>query len=180
MSPTKSHRKRAPRAMRASAAAARVHSRRPTDVSLKGAFIERASAAIATVATRLEAAELKQAVSAPTQAGTILFALPPPRVGGLFTPEDPLAKARLRGIERRDQLLAQEGGTLSSEQVSRRLRITRQAVDQRRKNGGLLAIDVGRRGYLYPAWQFDEGGVISGLPRVLALLRAQPPLPHAR
>src|SRR5260221_291411 len=49
--------------MRASTAAARVHSRRPTDASLKGAFIERASAAIATVATRLEAAELKQAVS---------------------------------------------------------------------------------------------------------------------
>src|SRR5260370_32595184 len=148
--------------------------------SLKAAFLQRARAAVEEVADRLQANELQQAVAAPTRAGSILVALSHPSVVGILTPDDPLAKARLRGIQPRDELLAQDGGTFSSVEVAKRLRITRQAVDQRRKSGQLLAVGVGRRGYLYPARQFDEAGVRSGFAEILAALRHHPPLAQAR
>lgn len=160
--------------------ASRAHGEARVDPSLKGAFLARASAAIASVASRLDARALQQAVGASTQAGTILVALSQPGIVGLLTQEDPLAKARLRGIERRDQMLAEEGGSLSSEAVAKLLRISRQAVDLRRKNGSLLAIHLGRRGYLYPAWQFSDRGVLDGLPQVLAELKRHPALAQAR
>jgi hypothetical protein len=56
---------------------------------------------------------------------------------------------------------------LSSTQVARLLRITRQAVDKRRRDGKLPAVEVGRKGFRYPAWQFG----LSGLGSVLTTLR---------
>jgi hypothetical protein len=34
------------------------------------------------------------------------------------------------------------------------LRISRQAVDKRRQEGALLAVELGKKGYQYPSWQF--------------------------
>jgi hypothetical protein len=53
------------------------------------------------------------------------------------------------------------------EAVAKHLRLTRQAVNRRRKLGTLLGLDAGRHGFLYPAWQFDREGTISGLEEVL-------------
>ena len=47
------------------------------------------------------------------------------------------------------------------------LHITRQAVDKRRKAGKLLAVDLGRRGYFYPVWQFTDSGALPGLEEIL-------------
>jgi hypothetical protein len=43
-------------------------------------------------------------------------------------------------------------------------------VDKRRQAGTLLGINVGGHGYHYPAWQFEQSGVVSGLERVLKTL----------
>jgi hypothetical protein len=51
--------------------------------------------------------------------------------------------------------------------VAKLLRITRQAVDKRRKEGKLLGLEFGRKGFRYPAWQFGLQNVES----VLAALR---------
>ena len=59
----------------------------------------------------------------------------------------------------------------AGEEAASALGITRQGVDKRRRAGRLLAVTVGRRGYLYPAWQFTSGGVLPGLEQVLAALR---------
>jgi hypothetical protein len=50
------------------------------------------------------------------------------------------------------------------------LRVSRQAIDKRRKTQTLLAVRVGRR-YLYPAWQFGEAGALEGLAAILDALR---------
>ena len=82
--------------------------------------------------------------------------------------DGPLAAAKLRGLRYREKMLSAEGGTLSSQEVAGILGITRQAVDKRRKAGRLIGLSTGRRGYAYPAWQFDpESGTLPGLEEVL-------------
>jgi hypothetical protein len=82
----------------------------------------------------------------------------------------PLAGARLRGLVARQDLLAREGGALGVQEVAKLLQLSRQAVHKRHRAGRLLAIDCGRHGYLYPAWQFVPGGVLQGLEEVLQTL----------
>jgi hypothetical protein len=87
-----------------------------------------------------------------------------------IAPPDPLAAARLRGMQVKRELLYVDGKPLSSEEVAKFLGISRQAVDKRRKKSQLLAVSLGKRGYYYPIWQFKDGNVIDGLDRVLRVL----------
>jgi hypothetical protein len=92
-----------------------------------------------------------------------------------LAPNDPLAAARFKGVQVKHELLYQDGQPLTSEEVAHLLHITRQAVDKRRSKGQLLGVALGRRGYLYPAWQFHSGQVLPGLERVLAALKDYDP-----
>lgn len=88
-----------------------------------------------------------------------------------FAPKtDPLTSARLRGQQMKIELLYQDDNPLSSEQVGALLRISRQAVDKRRNQGKLFGLSLGRRGYLYPSWQFQDGTILAGLEKVLTAL----------
>ncbi|MEZ4239427.1 MAG: hypothetical protein R3F59_25375 [Myxococcota bacterium] len=78
---------------------------------------------------------------------------------------DPLAQAKIRGLLARRELVQAEGGCLTGSDAADLLGLSRQAVDKRRQSGALLAVAIGRRGYLYPAWQFADG-VSVRLPRV--------------
>jgi len=86
--------------------------------------------------------------------------------------QDRLARARVRGLEARQQLADAEGGSLSSEEVSRLLEISKTAVLKRQAAGRLLAWREERlQAARFPRWQFDEHGmVLRGLEQVLALL----------
>ena len=95
----------------------------------------------------------------------VLQALSQPEVLAALAPSDPLAAARMRGAQVQQSLLS---GAYSSEEVAKILRMTRQGVDKRRRQGQLLGLSVGRRGYRYPSWQFQSGEVLQGLPDVLA------------
>jgi biotin operon repressor len=92
-----------------------------------------------------------------------------------LAPNDPLAAVRFKGVQVKHELLYQDGQPLTSEEVAQLLHITRQAVDKRRSKGQLLGVSLGRRGYLYPAWQFHSGQVLPGLERVLAALKDYDP-----
>jgi hypothetical protein len=46
------------------------------------------------------------------------------------------------------------------------LKISRQAVDKRRRENKLLGLELGKKGYHYPSWQFD----LRGLEQILAAL----------
>jgi hypothetical protein len=103
------------------------------------------------------------------------------RLADRFLPLDALAKARLRGILVMRELLAGDGGALSASDVAKTLGISRQAVDKRRQAGQLLAIEMPKRGWLYPAWQFKKTGtVLEGVPEVLQALAEHDPWAQVR
>jgi hypothetical protein len=103
------------------------------------------------------------------------------RLAERVLPHDPLAKARFRGVLAMRQVLGADGGTLSGQEVADLLRITRQAVDKRRKAGRLLAVETPKRGHLYFGWQFtDAGQELPGLVDVLKALAEHDPWARAR
>ena len=59
---------------------------------------------------------------------------------------------------------------LTAGEIGSTLGSTRQAVDNRRKRKTLIAVQLGKRGYRYPAWQFSGGQVLPGLDRILRVL----------
>jgi biotin operon repressor len=87
----------------------------------------------------------------------------------------PLAAARLRGVEKQPALLEASGGILSAEQTAAVLGISRQAVDKRRRQGRLIGLTQGRRGYAFPAWQFANGRPVPHVEQVLDLLNEHDP-----
>jgi hypothetical protein len=123
-----------------------------------------------TVFPHLHEAALKEALKASTEFGTILNALEQPEVAASVRDQDPLAMARLRGIEAKRRILTGDGGMFSAEEVGEILTISRQAVEKRRKSGRLIGVSLGRRGFGYPAWQFTERGTLSHLETILAAL----------
>jgi hypothetical protein len=86
--------------------------------------------------------------------------------------EDKLARAHVRGVGARQQLMEAEGGSLSSEDVARMLRISKTAVLKRLSTGRLLAWREERlQAARFPRWQFDEHGqVLADLEDVLEIL----------
>ena len=81
--------------------------------------------------------------------------------------------AELEANQNRARLLRQ---SISAEEAGRLTGRSRQAVERQRREGRILALRVGRR-WRYPAWQFDvdgPGGLVPGLPEVVALLHSTP------
>jgi hypothetical protein len=84
-------------------------------------------------------------------------------------PNDPLLEAKLKGVRHKLELLNDRGKkALTSSEVAALLGISRQAVDNRRKNKSLLGLSLGSRGYRYPAWQFIDNRILPGWERVLS------------
>jgi hypothetical protein len=85
--------------------------------------------------------------------------------------DSPLARARLRGIRRKREMLEAEGGSVGTAEVAEILGgISKQAVDKRRERGTILALPRGGGEYAFPLWQFDDNtrdGLLPGLARVL-------------
>ncbi len=134
-------------------------------------FATRALRAIASLLTFAKESELSAAAAAETDIDVLVRALESNSLATALKARDPLAPARLRGLKRRGELLRAEGGMMTAAVVAKLLRLTRQAVDNRRRAGQLIALQVGRRGYLYPAWQFTDRGVLEGLAEVLSALK---------
>lgn len=86
--------------------------------------------------------------------------------------ESKLAQALVRGVEARQKLAEAEGGSLSSEDAARLLRISKTAVLKRLESGRLLAWREERlQAARFPRWQFDvHGQVLAGLEEVLSIL----------
>ena len=130
-------------------------------------FVSRLLRVVQTLEEDLSNTRIDEVASAATDYDAILEALhASPRIGRLIS-EDPFAAAKMRGLKRKQQMMEQAGGTLSSEGVADVLGITRQAIDKRRAANQLLALTQGKRGYVYPRFQFDEGRTLQGLQEVL-------------
>lgn len=138
-------------------------------------FDTRALNALKKLKRELPEKQIREASSASTDYMVLLKALTAPSVATQLVSEDPLAEARLRGVQRKDALLQRSGGILGSTEAARLLGISRQAVDKRRSRGHLIGLTQGRRGYAYPAWQFAKGRTIANLERVLDALSGHDP-----
>jgi hypothetical protein len=93
-------------------------------------------------------------------------------IGGGVSREQKLARAHVRGLEARQQLVEAEGGSWSSEEVARLLHISKTAVLKRLAAGRLLAWREERlQAARFPRWQFGEHGqVLNGLEEALGTL----------
>ena len=129
----------------------------------KDVFLERGIRALQSLADSLDTNNLLQALAAPTDTAVLGRALS--RLESLGE-ADPLLPALLRGMNAKRELLQSEGGSVSGAEVAKLLKISRQAVDKRRLQGKLIAVELGKKGFYYPVWQVG----LSGLEEVLEKL----------
>jgi hypothetical protein len=110
-----------------------------------------------------------QSSSSLARLANLAFAL---TLGTRETRQDKFALAVARGLEARQKLAEAEGGSLSSEEVARLLRLSKTAVLKRLEAGRLLAWREERlQAARFPRWQFDEHGqVLAGFEDVLGVL----------
>jgi biotin operon repressor len=138
-------------------------------------FFSRAFNALTSIANELPAQSLEELTASSTDFELLVNALSAATIKTESIDPDPLIRAKLRGIEHRKRILEKLGGTLSAEQVSETIGISRQAVDKRRGQNQLIGLTQGRRGYAYPAFQFENGKAIDGLKEVLDALSGHDP-----
>jgi len=138
-------------------------------------FLTRGLRALTRLAEALSPEALTDAAAAETDYAVLVSALEQPAALSELERHDLLAQTRLRGLEARQRLLDADGGPLSGEDAAKLLRVSRQAIDKRRRAGRLLGIRVGPHRYAYPSWQFVEEGILPGLEDVLHDLRHHDP-----
>jgi hypothetical protein len=133
------------------------------------ALMRRAINAVLVLAT-LSEDSVVEATSASTDLAALVRALRSDELLDDLSRAEPLAPAFIRGIEARQRLIEEHGGTLTAEQVAQTIGISRQGVEKRRQAGKLVALTTGRHGYRYPVWQFSDSGTLPGLEEVLGVL----------
>jgi hypothetical protein len=141
-------------------------------LSLHGVVLKRVQSAVSELVNVSLEAHLLEALSANTAMDALIHLVSRDTAAAqvALNVEDPLRAARARAAKRMSELLAAEGGPLRVEEVAARLRITRAAVDKRRRAGTLIGIEDGGRAVLYPGWQFTETGLLPGLDDALRLI----------
>lgn len=154
---------------------ATVRAMRASSDGLRNVVLARALNALAEVMAK-DVTGLEEVASASTDYAVLLRVLQRPEVLEALTADDPLAPARLRGIEARKRLLEREGGSVSAAEIGQMLGgISPQAVNKRRKAGRLLALPVGENRYRYPVWQVVAGRVLPGFEEVLGAFGVEDP-----
>jgi hypothetical protein len=112
---------------------------------------------------------LLRAAESGTDAGALAEIASGAAAGSAVEALDPEAELVARGARRKAELIALAGGLLSAGEAAARLRISRQAVDKRRRAGRLIAVPRGRE-HGYPAAQFTDDGLVLGLDDCLGAL----------
>jgi len=138
-------------------------------------FFSRAFNALSSITNELSSQSVEELTASSTDFELLVNAVSATSTAAASTDADPLIRAKLRGIEHRKRILEKLGGTLSAEQVSELIGISRQAVDRRRSQNQLIGLTQGKRGYAYPAFQFENGKTLDGLKEVLDALSGHDP-----
>jgi hypothetical protein len=147
---------------------------------LKRAFaIQTAQEAVKSIVEKLPAgilAELVESGRAAEGAVKLIIDLVTAAAPVAATEASALDRARVRGLRVRQELLEQEGGLVSAAELADLLGISRQAVDDRRKQGQLVALKDAARHFKYPVWQSHEGNTLPGLEEALKALDTTDPM----
>lgn len=139
------------------------------------ALVSRLLRVVTNLDKELPKEKINEVIAAPTDYLVLLSAVSASSLATESVGDDPLAAAKFRGLERKRQILEAAGGALSAQGVADLLGITRQAVDKRRAQNQLLALTQGRRGYIYPCFQFEDGKTMPGFEETLAELKSFDP-----
>ena len=97
------------------------------------------------------------------------LSLPVEESGGEWAVKLPISnqqameRALARGVVARKDLEAEEGGAYSGEQVAELLKITPQAVDQRRGSRRMIAWQNESGNWRFPVWQFSANTMLLGV-----------------
>ena len=138
-------------------------------------FFSRAFNALSSITNELSSQSVEELTASPTDFELLVNALSAASIAAESSDGDPLIRAKLRGIEHRKRIIEKLGGSLSVEQVSKLIGISRQAVDKRRSQNQVIGLTQGKRGYAYPAFQFEDGKTLDGLKEVLDALSGHDP-----
>jgi hypothetical protein len=138
-------------------------------------FFSRAFNGLSEIANELSSQGIEELTASSTDFELLVNTLSASPVAADPGDADPLIRAKLRGIEYRRRVLEKLGGTLSAEAVANLIGLSRQAVDKRRSQNQLIGLTQGRRGYAYPAFQFEDGQTLTGLKEVLDALSGHDP-----
>lgn len=155
---------------------------RPNDLSpalparevLLRAFLRRYADTLERIGRAASETALENALAATDEVGGLATLIS--EIAPVQPPEpDPLAPARARGAALKQTLLARAGGVLRVGEVAKRLGVSPQAIQARRRRGTLLAVPLANGEWVYPAAQFGADGALSGLADVLAAFRVTGP-----
>jgi hypothetical protein len=137
--------------------------------ALESAVRVRAGEALVQIISAASRADLYEALSTKTPVDTLIHIVSAEGAAAhaAAVVDDPLRAAKARAARRMTELLSAEGGPLGVEEVANLLRVSRAAVDKRRRTGTLIGVDDGGRAILYPGWQFSSTGSLPDLDDVL-------------
>lgn len=139
------------------------------DSGITGVVYERGIRAVRLLVEAMPKADLEDVAKEGTDPELLLRLLESSKLQSPVL-QSPVIKARLRAEGMKQKLLELGGGTYTSQQVAELLGVQRQTVNKRVKAKALLAVERGKHGYLYPAFQFVDGNTLPGLPEVLRSL----------
>jgi hypothetical protein len=156
--------------------AAELANRDPADHSTRNDLLERVVDAVDRISQLADDQALRAAIDAETDRA-LLTAL-----SQLATPShasrtllDPLAVAKARGDQAKLDILADQGEVLDADEVAVKLGLTVADIDAQREEGLLVALPLTTGCWVFPSWQFVDGGLIPGLEDVLRSLPAPGP-----
>ncbi len=85
--------------------------------------------------------------------------------------ENRLANAIARGLSARQQLVAEEGGSLSADDAAKEIGLSKTAVLNRYHHGSIIGWREERQNAVrFPVWQFNEQKVVPGIEETLKIL----------
>ena len=127
------------------------HNVRPLD----RVFLERGIRGLVSLTLNMESNAVEAAVAETDDLEVLIKGLESKAGLRLARRIDPLAAARIRGLQMKRELLERAGGTLQPREVAELLGMSRQAVGKRRRAGKLIAVQTGRREFKV---QYDTAG----------------------
>lgn len=147
---------------------------REARVSIRMIFVHRVVAWAKEIASTAPEAVLAESLESPTMRGGLVHLLSEVGVDSEISEVTRLREASIaRALAEREVLRERVGGFRPTTWVSEHLGVSRQAVDKRRRGGRLLAIETSDGSFEYPFLQFDENGVVKGVPEVLEVFREE-------
>ena len=133
------------------------------EITVRAIFLRRMRKWMRHLAASAPPSVLADALSQPSARSTMVHVL---NQVGPSAEETEIQRLRARALERglmiREQIRQDAGGFHSTAWVADHLKIRRQSVDKRRREGALLALET-PRGFEFPACQFTPDGTVPGL-----------------